>query len=225
QQTAQLVLTQFEEHPEAWTRVPEILEKSAFPQAKFIGLQILERLVTTRWKTLPEAQRQGIRNFIVSETVTVASDDAALRRARTYLAKLNLVLVQVLKQEWPHNWPTFIAELVRASTASLALCENNMAILKLCVGCSSCSDVCSCSLCTLLLCFQLEYIHVQPTTSPAALSLSRPSPSLLPSPFSSSLMVFSARTDLKNIWALIQVTRNFEVLRSLGCRFGASLKA
>ncbi|KAJ6461176.1 CRM1 C terminal-domain-containing protein [Mycena vitilis] len=131
QQTAQLVLTQFEEHPEAWTRVPEILEKSAFPQAKFIGLQILERLVTTRWKTLPEAQRQGIRNFIVSETVTVASDDAALRRARTYLAKLNLVLVQVLKQEWPHNWPTFIAELVRASTASLALCENNMAILKL----------------------------------------------------------------------------------------------
>jgi exportin-1 len=75
QQMAQLVLTQFEEHPESWTRVPEILEKSSFPQAKvrydsfrnscvslmsqFIGLQILERLVTTRWKTLPDSQRQG----------------------------------------------------------------------------------------------------------------------------------------------------------------------
>lgn len=73
----------------------------------------------------------GIRNFIVAETVKVASDDTALRRERTYLAKLNLVLVQVLKQEWPHNWPTFIGELVQASTVNLALCENNMAILKL----------------------------------------------------------------------------------------------
>ncbi|KAJ7483576.1 CRM1 C terminal-domain-containing protein [Mycena latifolia] len=131
QQMAQLVLTQFEEHPESWTRVPEILEKSTFPQSKFIGLQILERLVTTRWKTLPEPQRQGIRNFIVGETVKVASDDMSLRRERTYLSKLNLVLVQVLKQEWPHNWPTFIGELVQSSTANLALCENNMAILKL----------------------------------------------------------------------------------------------
>ncbi|KAJ7088867.1 CRM1 C terminal-domain-containing protein [Mycena belliarum] len=131
QQMAQLVLTQFEEHPESWTRVPEILEKSTFPQSKFIGLQILERLVTTRWKTLPESQRQGIRNFIVGETVKVASDDMSLRRERTYLSKLNLVLVQVLKQEWPHNWPTFISELVQSSTVNLSLCENNMAILKL----------------------------------------------------------------------------------------------
>ncbi|KAF7294937.1 Importin N-terminal domain-containing protein [Mycena indigotica] len=131
QQMAQLALTQFEEHPDSWTRVPEILEKSEFPQSKFIGLQILERLVTTRWKTLPEAQRQGIRNFIVGETVKVASDDASLRRGRTYLSKLNLVLVQVLKQEWPHNWPNFISELVQSSTVNLSLCENNMAILKL----------------------------------------------------------------------------------------------
>ncbi|KAK7031943.1 importin N-terminal domain-containing protein [Favolaschia claudopus] len=131
QQMAQLALTQFEEHPESWTRVPEILEKSTFPQAKYIGLQILERLVNTRWKTLPEPQRQGIRNFIVGETVKIASDEVALRKQRTYINKLNLVLVQVLKQEWPHNWPTFISELVQSSTANLALCENNMVILKL----------------------------------------------------------------------------------------------
>lgn len=27
---------------------------------KYIGLQILEKLITTRWKTLPDGQRQGI---------------------------------------------------------------------------------------------------------------------------------------------------------------------
>ena len=34
QQMAQQVLTQFQEHPDAWTRVPEILERSSFPQTK-----------------------------------------------------------------------------------------------------------------------------------------------------------------------------------------------
>jgi hypothetical protein len=34
QRMAQQVLTQFQEHPDAWTRVPDILERSAFPQAK-----------------------------------------------------------------------------------------------------------------------------------------------------------------------------------------------
>ncbi|KAF9476337.1 hypothetical protein BDN70DRAFT_995761 [Pholiota conissans] len=131
QQMAQQVLTQFQDHPDSWTRVPDILEKSSFPQAKYIGLQILEKLITTKWKTLPEGQRQGIRNFIVGITVKVASDEVAFRKEKTYVNKLNLALVQILKQEWPHNWPTFMSELVESSKTNLSLCENNMVILKL----------------------------------------------------------------------------------------------
>ncbi|KAF8892569.1 CRM1 C terminal-domain-containing protein [Infundibulicybe gibba] len=131
QQMAQQVLTQFQEHPDAWTRVPDILEKSSFPQSKYIGLQILEKLIMTRWKTLPDGQRQGIRNFIVGVTVKVASDETTLRKEKTYVNKLNLALVQILKQEWPHNWPTFISELVESSKTNLSLCENNMVIMKL----------------------------------------------------------------------------------------------
>jgi len=37
---AQQILTQFEEHPDAWTKVPDILERSSFPQAK-VTLQSL----------------------------------------------------------------------------------------------------------------------------------------------------------------------------------------
>lgn len=113
--------------------MPDILERSSFPQTKvrpslllpvldthfpttlqYIGLQILEKLITTRWKSLPEGQRQGtsllpavahsctismrpsgIRNFVVGITVKVASDEATMRREKTYLNKLNLALVQV----------------------------------------------------------------------------------------------------------------------------------
>lgn len=54
-----------------------------------------------------------------------------MRKEKTFLNKLNLILVQVLKQEWPKNWPTFIGEVVSASRSSLSLCENNMIILRL----------------------------------------------------------------------------------------------
>jgi len=131
QKQAQAALTQFQEYPDSWQRVPIILETAGSMQSKYIGLQILEKLIQTRWKILPDDQRQGIRNFIVSTTLAIASDETALRQQKTYLNKLNLALVQILKQEWPHNWPTFIPEIVQNSKTNISLCENNMAILKL----------------------------------------------------------------------------------------------
>ncbi|BGP43997.1 Karyopherin transporter [Rhodotorula kratochvilovae] len=131
QQQASTVLAQFQEHPEAWQRVPAILETSANAQTKYIALQIMDRLIKTRWKVLPEDQRSGIRNFVVQVIVKTSSDDQTLRREKSFVNKLNLILVQILKQEWPHNWPTFIPEIVTSSQANLSICENNMVILKL----------------------------------------------------------------------------------------------
>ncbi|GAA5890592.1 hypothetical protein JCM6882_002973 [Rhodosporidiobolus microsporus] len=131
QQQASTVLAQFQEHPDAWQRVPAILETSSSTQTKYIALQIMDRLIKTRWKVLPEDQRSGIRNFVVQVIVKQSSDEATLRREKSYVNKLNLILVQILKQEWPHNWPTFIPEIVQSSQANLSICENNMVILKL----------------------------------------------------------------------------------------------
>jgi exportin-1 len=39
--------------------------------------------------------------------------------------------VQILKQDWPHNWPNFIGDLVTASKQNEVLCTNNMHILLL----------------------------------------------------------------------------------------------
>ncbi|KAF8333931.1 CRM1 C terminal-domain-containing protein [Cantharellus anzutake] len=131
QKRAQQIMTQFQEHPDAWQRVPEIIERTQVPQNKYLGLSILDKLVQTRWKAVPEDQRQGIRNFVVTTTLSVAADEESMRRQKVYLDKLNLLLVQILKQEWPHNWPTFITEIVASSKTSLSLCENNMVILRL----------------------------------------------------------------------------------------------
>lgn len=63
--------------------------------------------------------------------IEIANSEETLRSQKTLLNKLNLVLVSILKQEWPHNWPNFINEIVSASRTSLTICENNMVILRL----------------------------------------------------------------------------------------------
>ncbi|OLL22893.1 Exportin-1 [Neolecta irregularis DAH-3] len=131
QQQAQRILTQFQEHPDAWTRVDAILEGSQAAQTRYIALQILDKLIQTRWKVLPTEQRQGIRNYVVAVIIKTSSDEQTLLQEKTFINKLNLTLVQILKQEWPRSWPTFIPEIVNSSRASLSLCENNLRILKL----------------------------------------------------------------------------------------------
>ncbi|KAL2110664.1 hypothetical protein VUR80DRAFT_870 [Thermomyces stellatus] len=131
QKVAQARLNQFKEDPDAWLMVDKILSEATYPQTKYLGLQVLDHVIMTRWKVLPREQCQGIRNFIVQFIIQCSSSEESLRSQKTLLNKLNLVLVSVLKQEWPHQWPTFINEIITSCHSSLSICENNMIILRL----------------------------------------------------------------------------------------------
>ncbi|KAK7791784.1 hypothetical protein R5R35_002617 [Gryllus longicercus] len=128
---AQEVLTTLKEHPDAWTRVDTILEFSSNQQTKYYALQILEQVIKTRWKILPRNQCEGIKKYIVGLIIKTSSDPVVMEREKVYLGKLNMILVQVLKREWPKNWESFIPDIVGASKTNESLCQNNMAILKL----------------------------------------------------------------------------------------------
>uniref|UniRef100_A0A0V0G423 Exportin-1 n=1 Tax=Triatoma dimidiata TaxID=72491 RepID=A0A0V0G423_TRIDM len=131
QRIAQEVLTNLKEHPDAWTRVDAILEFSTNQQTKYYALQILEQVIKTRWKVLPRNQCEGIKKYIVGLIIKTSSDPVIMEREKTYLNKLNMILVQVLKREWPKNWESFIPDIVGASKTNESLCQNNMVILKL----------------------------------------------------------------------------------------------
>ncbi|KAL9065314.1 MAG: hypothetical protein Q9157_007516 [Trypethelium eluteriae] len=121
----------FKENPDAWLLVDKILQDAAYPQTKYLGLQVLDQVINTRWKVLPRDQCQGIRNFVVNFIIQNSSTEESLKSQHTLVSKLNLVLVNILKQEWPHNWPNFINEIISSCHSSLPICENNMAILRL----------------------------------------------------------------------------------------------
>mmetsp|Transcript_26089 Transcript_26089/g.42132 ORF Transcript_26089/g.42132 Transcript_26089/m.42132 type:complete len:1081 (+) Transcript_26089:326-3568(+) len=127
------VLTKLKEHPEAWQSAGKVLEESTDQFTRFFALQVLEDTIKYRWKALPADQREGIRNYVVKKIIDISGNEglAKDRSQRLFVGKLNLILVQILKQEWPHNWPNFVPEIVGSSKQSEVLCENNMNILKL----------------------------------------------------------------------------------------------
>ncbi|XP_048585879.1 exportin-1 isoform X3 [Nematostella vectensis] len=131
QKVADQILTQLKHHPDAWTRVDTILEFSSNQQTKYYALQILEMVIKTRWKILPGEQREGIKKYIVGLIIKISSEATEMEKEKTYLSKLNMILVEVLKHEWPTKWPMFISDIVGASKANESLCQNNMIILKL----------------------------------------------------------------------------------------------
>lgn len=131
QRLAQDVLTTLKEHPDAWTRVDSILEFSSNQQTKYYALQILEEVIKTRWKILPRNQCEGIKKYVVGLIIKTSSDPTVMEANKVYLNKLNIILVEILKREWPKNWESFIGDIVGASKTNESLCQNNMIILKL----------------------------------------------------------------------------------------------
>ena len=131
QKQAQIILTKFQDHPDAWTRADKILQFARDTETKYIGLSILNNLIKTKWKALPDEQRLGIRNFIASMIISMCDNDEQFQSQRALINKCDLTLVQIVKQDWPQNWPDFIPEIVQSSKAGFNVCENNMIILKL----------------------------------------------------------------------------------------------
>lgn len=58
------MLTQFQEHPQAWTTIMPILTTSQESNTRFFALRILEKVIKTSWKDLND-QRLSIMNTIV----------------------------------------------------------------------------------------------------------------------------------------------------------------
>eukprot|EP01130_Rhizamoeba_saxonica_P016761 TRINITY_DN7811_c0_g1_i1.p1 TRINITY_DN7811_c0_g1~~TRINITY_DN7811_c0_g1_i1.p1 ORF type:complete len:1054 (-),score=219.08 TRINITY_DN7811_c0_g1_i1:70-3231(-) len=125
------VLTALKSHNEAWTRVDVILEKSTSQYAQFFALQILDELIKTRWKILPSDQKEAIKSYIVSLVIKLSDNHELMQRNALVLNRMNVTLVQILKQDWPHGWSDFIPQIISASQTNESICENNMKILTL----------------------------------------------------------------------------------------------
>ncbi|WVZ04072.1 hypothetical protein V8G54_024878 [Vigna mungo] len=128
---ADQILRDLQNNPDMWLQVMHILQNTQNLNTKFFALQVLEGVIKYRWNALPVEQRDGMKNFISDVIVQLSGNDASFRSERLYVNKLNIILVQILKHEWPARWRSFIPDLVSAAKTSETICENCMVILKL----------------------------------------------------------------------------------------------
>ncbi|CAI9295561.1 unnamed protein product [Lactuca saligna] len=125
------ILRELQNNPDMWLQVVHILSNTQSMNTKFFSLQVLEGVIKYRWNVLPIEQRDGMKNYISDVIVKLSSSEGSFRQERLYVNKLNIILVQILKHEWPARWRSFIPDLVTAAKTSETICENCMAILKL----------------------------------------------------------------------------------------------
>uniref|UniRef100_A0A0E0KLT2 Importin N-terminal domain-containing protein n=1 Tax=Oryza punctata TaxID=4537 RepID=A0A0E0KLT2_ORYPU len=115
---ADQILRDLQNNPDMWLQVVHILQNSQNLNTKFFALQVLESVIKYRWNALPTEQRDGIKNYISDVIVQLSSNEASFRQERLYVNKLNIILVQVLKHEWPARWSSFVPDLVAAAKSS-----------------------------------------------------------------------------------------------------------
>lgn len=128
---ADRILRQLQSNPDMWLQVVHILQNTQNLNTKFFALQVLEGVIKYRWNALPVDQREGMKNYISDVIVQLSGDQPSFRLEKLYVNKLNIILVQILKHDWPARWRSFIPDLVAAAKTSETICENCMAILKL----------------------------------------------------------------------------------------------
>lgn len=61
----------------------------------------MEEVIKYRWGALPDAQREGIKTYISNLIIKLCTDEGSFRREHTFLNKMNMILVQILKQVRP----------------------------------------------------------------------------------------------------------------------------
>ena len=58
----------------------------------------MESVIKYKWGALPLEQREGIKTYVSNLIIKYSTDETLFRTQTTFLKKLNVILVQILKQ-------------------------------------------------------------------------------------------------------------------------------
>lgn len=78
-------------------------------------------MIKFKWAALPPEQREGIKNYASNLIIKYSTNEQLYRSESTFISKLNLILVQILKQVGK-LWPPGAAVLSAATAALVQRC-------------------------------------------------------------------------------------------------------
>ncbi len=128
---AEEILIKFKEQAGSWKRVDAVMKGGKGDQCKFIALQILEDSVKQRWSLFTEEEKVSVRVYVIELIVSLTSGCGG----EMLLGKVDDVLVEIAKRDWPKKWPDFINGLIQKSldllSVSMRFAQNTLDILRM----------------------------------------------------------------------------------------------
>ena len=123
--TAHESLLAFLQRPDAWLLCHEIVAQSTQNASRFLALQTFSDGARKYWSILDDEQRLYFQNYYLNLNIKWSKEG----QSPELLRAANQVLISILKNEWPENWPTFMQEFLSACRCCRNATLNGLLVL------------------------------------------------------------------------------------------------
>jgi exportin-5 len=93
-------------------------QKESYELTHF-GLQLIMHTIKFRWNDYNEQIKSEIKNRLMGIIINLDTNERNMVRGPAYVKNsMCLVIIELVKREWPQNWPTLINDLFEIATKS-----------------------------------------------------------------------------------------------------------
>lgn len=98
--------------PDSWIAAQSLLSQADSLETQFVLLTIISEGIRLYFNDLPGEQKDYLKNYYFDYVFQVVDCNPAVIR------QADNVLLEIVKHEWPGNWPNFLKDLVTSASSS-----------------------------------------------------------------------------------------------------------
>ena len=117
-------LQEFMAQPDSYQMSPDLINSDSI-YAKMYGCILIKNAVTKVWTSIPEEERDGIKDFIATTFVQWA-DSGSFPQVHPYISN---ALAAAIVRDWPQHWPNIVEEIISSTSDSEGRMQCNLTLL------------------------------------------------------------------------------------------------
>ena len=121
-ETSRQTIKQMASHPQSVLWFSSIIQKLESPQALFLCLATISTNIRAQWSTILDEQKRTLKSLFFRLAFEYAGQRPEIAQ------QANGILVRIIFEEWPQNWPLFLNDLFNKSKESK---ENTITAIRL----------------------------------------------------------------------------------------------
>ena len=121
---ARKILYEISQRSDAWLLMHPIISESSNENSRALALNLFSQGIKKSWNILSNEQKDYYRKYYYD--FAISCSEAGVNQF--IQSNANAVLIEIVKNEWPFNWPNFTHTIINDSKRGEAVCINNLRI-------------------------------------------------------------------------------------------------